>query len=47
LGESLLDYIRQFSQKCHELPTNYDVDVTAAFYSGTSCQTLVHELDCD
>jgi hypothetical protein len=41
------DYIRCFSQKCHELPKIYDVDVISAFWSDTNCQTLVHELRHD
>jgi hypothetical protein len=35
--ESLRYYIRCFSQKCHELPKICDVDVTSAFWSGTTC----------
>jgi hypothetical protein len=30
-GESLWDYIQRFSQKCHELPKIYDIDVISAF----------------
>jgi hypothetical protein len=46
-GESLRDYIRRFSQKCHELPKVSNIDVISSFWSGTSYQTLVHELDSD
>jgi hypothetical protein len=30
-GESLRDYIRRFSQKCHELPIVADADIISAF----------------
>jgi hypothetical protein len=43
-GESLQDYIRHFSQKCHELPKICDVDLISAFWSGMTYRTLVHEL---
>jgi hypothetical protein len=42
--ESFGDYIRRFSQKCHELPKICDADVISAFWSCTSYRTLVHEL---
>jgi hypothetical protein len=41
-GESLRDYIRWFSQKYHEVLKICDVVVILAFWSGTSCGTLVH-----
>jgi hypothetical protein len=47
LGESLWDYIWRFSQKCHELPKVGNVNVIIAFWSSTSCQTLMHELGRD
>jgi hypothetical protein len=46
-GKSLRDYIRRFSRKCNELPKIDDTDVISAFWSGTSCWTLVHDLGRD
>jgi hypothetical protein len=46
-GESLLEYTRLFSQKCHELPMICNVEINLAFYSGINCQTRVHELGRD
>jgi hypothetical protein len=46
-GESLQDYIRLFSRKCHKLPKIYDTDVISTFWCSTNYQTLVHELGCD
>jgi hypothetical protein len=46
-GESLRDYIRCFSQKCHELPRVADADTISAFWSSTTCRTLVHGLSDD
>jgi hypothetical protein len=43
-GEPLRDYIRCFSQKSHELPSVADADVVLAFWDGTTCHSLVHEL---
>jgi hypothetical protein len=45
--EYLRDYIRWFSQKCHELPKIYDADIISAFWSDTCYRTLVHELGHD
>jgi hypothetical protein len=47
LDESLRDYIWHFSRKCHDLTKIYDADIISAFWSGTNCQTLVHELSRD
>jgi hypothetical protein len=44
-GESLLEYIQRFFRKCHELTKIYDTDIISTFWSSTSYQTLVHELD--
>jgi hypothetical protein len=46
-GESLRDYIRRFSQKCHELLRVVDANIISAFWSSTTCWTLVHELGHD
>jgi hypothetical protein len=46
-GESLWDYIRCFSQKCHELPKICDGDFILAFWFKMNCQTLVNELGRD
>lgn len=46
-GETLRDYIRRFSNKCHQLPKVGDAEVISAFLSGTSCRDLVHELGRD
>jgi hypothetical protein len=46
-SESLRDYIRHFSQKCHELSRVADADIFSAFWSSTTCHTLMHELGCD
>jgi hypothetical protein len=46
-GESLQDYIRCFSRKCHKLPKICDADAISTFWFSTNCQTLVHELGCD
>jgi hypothetical protein len=43
-GEGLRDYIRHFSQKYHELPSLGDADIISAFWSGTSCRSLLHKL---
>jgi hypothetical protein len=32
-----------FAQKCHELSKICDADVILVFWSGMTCQTLVHE----
>jgi hypothetical protein len=42
-GESLWDYIRQFS-KSTELPNITDSDVIGAFLAGTTCRDLVSKL---
>jgi hypothetical protein len=47
LSESLQDYVRRFSRKCHKLPKIYDVDIISTFWSGTIYRTLVHELGHD
>jgi hypothetical protein len=47
LGESLRDYIRCFSQKCHEHPRVADADAILAFWSNMICRTLGHELGHD
>jgi hypothetical protein len=44
LGEPLRDYIQRFSHKCHELPSVAYADVMSAFWDGTTCRSLVHEL---
>jgi hypothetical protein len=44
-GEPLRNYIRRFSQKCNELPGVADADIISAFWDGTTCRSLVHELD--
>jgi hypothetical protein len=46
-AESLRDCIQQFSQKCRELPSVVDTDIISAFWDGTTCCTLVHELDLE
>jgi hypothetical protein len=46
-GEPLRDYIRCFSQKYHELPGVADADFISTFWYGTTCHSLVHELDCE
>jgi hypothetical protein len=43
-GESLREYIRQFSKKCTELPNITDSDVIGAFLTGTTCRDLVSKL---
>jgi hypothetical protein len=43
-GESLCDYIRRFSRKCHELPSVADTDVILVFWDSTTYCTLVHEI---
>jgi hypothetical protein len=40
----LWDYTLRFSRNCHELPKICAADVILAFWSGTNCRTLVHEL---
>jgi hypothetical protein len=42
-----VNYIRWFSRKCHDLPKICDANIISTFWSGTSCQTLVHEFGCD
>jgi hypothetical protein len=44
LGESLRDYIRQFSKQCTQLPNITDSDVIGAFLAGTTCRDLVSKL---
>jgi hypothetical protein len=39
-GESLRDYIRCFSQKCHTLPSVVDANVVSAFWDGTIKELL-------
>jgi hypothetical protein len=46
-GESLWNYIRRFSWKYHKLAKICDADIISAFWSSTSCRTLVNELDRD
>jgi hypothetical protein len=46
-GEPLRDYIRCFSQKYHKLPGVADADFISTFWYGTTCHSLVHELDCE
>jgi hypothetical protein len=43
-GESLRDYIRQFSKQRTELPNITDSDVIGAFLVGTTCRNLVSKL---
>jgi hypothetical protein len=43
-GESLRDYIRQFSKQRTELPNVTDSDVIGAFLAGTTCRDLVSKL---
>jgi hypothetical protein len=43
-GESLRDYIRQFSKQHNELPKITDSDVIGAFLAGTTCRDLVSKL---
>jgi hypothetical protein len=43
LGESLRNYIRCFSWKCHELSKVGDTDIISTFWFNNSYQTLVHE----
>jgi hypothetical protein len=43
-GESLWDYIRQFSKQRTELPNVTDLDVIGAFLAGTTCHDLVRKL---
>jgi hypothetical protein len=43
-GESLRDYIRQFSKQHTELPNVTDSDVIGAFLAGTTCRDLVSKL---
>jgi hypothetical protein len=43
-GESLRDYIRQFSKQHTELPNITDSDVIEAFLAGTTCRDLVSKL---
>ena len=45
-NESLWDYIHRFSERCNSLPDVVDVDVISAFLSGTTCESLIHELGC-
>jgi hypothetical protein len=43
-GESLREYIRQFSKQRTELPNITDSDVIGAFLTGTTCHDLVSKL---
>jgi hypothetical protein len=43
-GESLREYIRQFSKQRTELPNIIDSDVIRAFLAGTTCRDLVSKL---
>jgi hypothetical protein len=43
-GESLRDYIRQFSKQRTKLPNITDSDVIGAFLAGTTCRDLVSKL---
>jgi hypothetical protein len=43
-GESLREYIQQFSKQCTELPNITDSDVIGAFLAGTTCRDLVSKL---
>jgi hypothetical protein len=43
-GESLRDYIRQFSKQHIELPNITDSDVIGTFLAGTTCRDLVSKL---
>jgi hypothetical protein len=43
-GESLRDYIRQFSKQRTELPNITDLDVIGVFLAGTTCRDLVSKL---
>jgi hypothetical protein len=42
--EPLWVYIQCVSQKCHELPSVADTDIVSAFWDGTTCHSLDHEL---
>jgi hypothetical protein len=42
--ESLQDYIRELSRKCHELPKICDTDIISAFWYRMNCRTPVQEL---
>jgi hypothetical protein len=44
LGESLWEYIRQFSKQRTELPNITNSDVIGAFLAGTTCRDLVSKL---
>jgi len=41
---SLRDYVQRFSKQCTELPSVTHVEVINAFFKGTTCRDLVHEL---
>jgi hypothetical protein len=43
-GESLREYIRQFSKQCTEFPNITDSDVIGAFLADTTCRDLVSKL---
>jgi hypothetical protein len=43
-GESLREYIQQFSKQCTELSNITDSDVIEAFLAGTTCRDLVSKL---
>jgi hypothetical protein len=43
-GESLREYIRQFSKQRTELPNITDSDIIGAFLAGTTCRDLVSKL---
>ena len=40
------DYICRFSKWCNSLPDVVDADVISAFLSRTTCESLIHKLDC-
>jgi hypothetical protein len=46
-GESLMDYIWQFSGNFHKLSKISDTDIISAFWFGSSYRTLVHKLGSD
>ena len=42
--ESLRDYVKRFSRKCHALPNLAAAEVISAFIAGTNNEALVHDL---
>jgi hypothetical protein len=44
VGETLHEYIHRFSKQCNELPNIVDGDVIGAFISGTTNESLIHDL---